>query len=103
MAKLGVRFVSPFIGRLQDIGTDGLQLIQEVRTIFDLYGYDTQVLAASMRSVANMHEVALTGADVVTVSVENFEKTLEHPLTDRGMKAFIEDWKKLGVDTFPKV
>ncbi len=102
MAKLGVRFVSPFIGRLQDIGTDGLQLIQEIRTIFDLYGYSTHVLAASTRSIENMHEVALIGADVVTVSVENFEKSLEHPLTDRGMRTFIEDWKSLGIEQFPQ-
>jgi len=101
MAKLGVRFVSPFIGRLQDIGTDGLRLIEEIRIVFDMYRYHTQILAASTRSVANMHEVALMGADVVTVSVENFESSLHHPLTDRGMTSFIEDWKKLDVDQFP--
>jgi len=102
MAKLGVRFVSPFTGRLHDIGTDGLRLIEDIRTIFDQYVFETQILAASMRTVDNMHDVAVLGADVVTVSVDNFEASLHHPLTDRGMKSFLEDWKRLDVDEFPK-
>jgi transaldolase len=101
MAKLNVRYVSPFIGRLDDIGEDGLQLIKDIRVIFDQYAYKTDILAASTRTVENMHDVALLGADVATVSVENFEQSLQHPLTDSGMKTFLDDWKKLGVSQFP--
>lgn len=101
MAKLGVRYVSPFIGRLHDIGSDGLQLISDLRQAFDEHGFYTEILAASTRTVHNLQEVALIGADAVTVSVENFEKAMHHPLTDKGMRIFLEDWQKLGVKKFP--
>lgn len=101
MAKLGVAYVSPFIGRLDDIDADGLQLINDIREIYDTYEYETEILAASIRSVRNMSEVALRGADVATVPVPIFEKAFEHPLTQKGLDQFLSDWKALGKQSFP--
>lgn len=101
MAKLGVKYISPFIGRLDDIDCDGMQLVRDLRMIFDGYDFETQILAASIRNVTHVHEAALAGADVITLGVETFEKALHHPLTDAGMKRFDEDWKRLGIKQFP--
>ncbi|MEI9990550.1 MAG: fructose-6-phosphate aldolase [Rhizomicrobium sp.] len=96
-AKAGATFISPFIGRLDDAGQDGMELIREIRTIFDNYGYETQILAASIRGVPHVRESALSGADVATLPVDVFKSLLNHPLTDKGLATFIADAKKAGV------
>ena len=96
-AKAGATFISPFIGRLDDAGQDGMELIREIRAIYDNYGFETQVLAASIRGVPHVRECALAGADVATIPVEVFKTLLNHPLTDKGLAAFIADAKKAGV------
>jgi len=101
MAKLGVMYVSPFIGRLQDAGGDGLRLISDIREIFDTYGCSTEILAASVRSVWHMEQMALNGADIATVSISTLEKALYHALTQQGIEQFDADWKKLGIRQFP--
>lgn len=101
MCKLGVAYVSPFIGRLDDIDSDGIQVIYDIREMIDIYDFKTQLLAASLRSVRHLHEVTLAGADVATIPVDIFEKIVNHPLTDKGIKIFDEDWKKLGIKSFP--
>jgi len=101
MAKLGVQYISPFVGRLDDIGADGLQLVEEIRTMLNLYDYESQLLAASLRGVNQVHNVMLAGADIATVPTGVFEKMMEHPLTEIGMKKFNDDWRKLGIKKFP--
>jgi transaldolase len=96
-AKAGATFISPFIGRVDDIGEDGVGLIRDIRAIYDNYGYKTEILAASIRSVSHVREAALAGADVATLPTEIFKKLLSHPLTDKGLAAFIEDAKKAHV------
>jgi len=96
-AKAGATFISPFIGRLDDAGQDGMDLIREIRTIYDNYGYETQILAASIRGVPHVRNTALAGADVATIPVDVFKSLLNHPLTDKGLAAFIADAKKAGV------
>lgn len=95
MAKLGVDYVSPFIGRLEDSGGDGLKLVSDIRAIFSLYAYETEILAASIRSVDHVREVALRGADVATLPVKILEESFNHPLTDKGIAQFLADWKKI--------
>ncbi len=92
-AKAGARFVSPFIGRLDDIGEDGLMLISELVQIFDNYAFETEILVASVRSPRQITEVARMGADVATLPFAVFEKLLLHPLTDAGIEKFLKDWK----------
>ncbi len=101
MAKLGAQYISPFVGRLDDIGTDGIELIQHLRHIIDWYDFETEILAASIRDVAHFEQAMLAGADIATVPVEVFEKSLAHQLTDKGMAQFLADWKKLNVNRFP--
>jgi transaldolase len=101
MAKLGAQYISPFVGRLDDIGTDGIELIQHLRHIIDWYDFETEILAASIRDVAHFEQAMLAGADIATVPVEIFEKSLAHQLTDKGMAQFLADWKKLNVNRFP--
>jgi transaldolase len=95
-AKAGATFVSPFIGRLDDINLDGMELIRDIRTIYDNYGFETQILAASIRSVNHMTQAALIGADVATAPPEVIHKMAAHPLTDKGLDAFLKDWAKTG-------
>ncbi len=96
-AKAGATFVSPFIGRLDDIGLDGMELIREIRTIYDNYdGLGTAILAASIRTVNHVKEAAMAAADVATVPPAILHKLVEHPLTDKGLDAFLADWKKTG-------
>jgi len=95
-AKAGATFVSPFIGRLDDIGLDGMELIEEIREIYDNYDFSTQVLAASIRSANHVKYAALAGADVATVPPAVLKGLLKHPLTDKGVDAFLADWKKTG-------
>jgi len=95
-AKAGATFISPFIGRLDDINLDGLEVIDEIRTIYDNYGFDTQILAASIRSVNHAKECAMIGADVMTAPPEIIKKMANHVLTDKGLDAFMKDWAKTG-------
>jgi transaldolase len=96
-AKAGATFVSPFIGRLDDIGVDGLELIREIRTIYDNYpDLGTEILAASIRTVGHVRDVAMIGADVATVPPATLRALLQHPLTDKGLETFVADWAKTG-------
>jgi len=95
-AKAGATFISPFIGRLDDHGADGMDLIQEIRTIYDNYEFDTEILAASIRTPAHVKEAALFGADCATLPPSVFRELIKHPLTDRGLEAFLADWAKTG-------
>jgi transaldolase len=94
-AKAGAKYVSPFIGRLDDIGQDGMQLIKEIKTIFSNYSFETQILVASIRHPLHVIDAAKIGADVVTLPPAVLEKMLKHPLTDIGLKNFLADWEKL--------
>jgi transaldolase len=93
-AKAGANYVSPFIGRLDDISTDGLNLISEIRTIYDNYGYETEILAASIRHTMHIIDCAKIGADVMTGPLSAIEGLLNHPLTDIGLAKFLADYKK---------
>ncbi|MDA9127983.1 MAG: fructose-6-phosphate aldolase [Flavobacteriaceae bacterium] len=93
-AKAGATYVSPFIGRLDDISTDGLTLIEEIRLIYDNYGFDTQILAASVRHTMHVLACAKIGADVMTGPLSSIEGLLNHPLTDIGLAKFLADYKK---------
>ncbi len=94
-AKAGATYISPFIGRLDDISDDGMQLIEDVVTIYDNYGYETEVLAASIRHPMHVLESARLGADVATMPLSVIEQLMEHPLTDRGLEKFLADWDSL--------
>lgn len=95
-AKAGATFISPFIGRLDDIHLDGMDLIADIRTIYDNYGYETQILAASIRSVNHIIEAARIGADVITAPPAVIKSMANHPLTDKGLEQFNADWAKTG-------
>ena len=95
-AKAGATFISPFIGRLDDINIDGMELIEDIRTIYDNFGFDTQILAASIRSANHMKDAALVGADVATAPPAVIKSMIKHPLTDAGLAAFMKDWEKTG-------
>lgn len=94
-AKAGAKYVSPFIGRLDDVGQDGMSLIAEIKQIFSNYDFKTQILVASVRHPMHVVEAAKIGADVVTLPPDVLGKMLKHPLTDNGLKAFLADWDKL--------
>lgn len=95
-AKAGATYVSPFIGRLDDIAENGMQLIENIVTIYGNYGYTTQVLAASIRHPMHIVDAALVGADVATIPFKVIQQLVKHPLTDKGLEAFMSDWKKSG-------
>ena len=95
-AKAGATYVSPFVGRLDDIGLEGMELIREIVAIYENYGYDTQVLAASIRQPRHVTDAALAGAHVATIPTKVFDQMLKHPLTDKGIEGFLLDWKKSG-------
>ena len=94
-AKAGATFVSPFIGRIDDHGQDGMDVIRETRIIFDNYDFETEILAASIRHPRHVAEAAMIGADVATMPTAVLKKLLGHPLTDIGLKQFLEDWKTI--------
>ncbi|HXJ29026.1 MAG TPA: fructose-6-phosphate aldolase [Gemmatimonadales bacterium] len=94
-AKAGATYVSPFIGRIDDVGQEGMDVIRETRQIFDNYSIATQILAASIRHPRHVAEAAMIGADVATLPPEVLKKLLQHPLTDRGLQTFLADWNKL--------
>ncbi|KEG21368.1 fructose-6-phosphate aldolase [Bartonella bacilliformis] len=95
-AKAGATFVSPFIGRIDDCGTNGIDLLHEIRTIYDTYGFATQILAASIRTTTHVKAAALSGADVATVPPKVLKSLAVHPLTDKGLQTFLTDWAKTG-------
>lgn len=101
MCKLGVAYISPFVGRLDDIDVEGTDLLVQIRSMIDEYGYDTQLLAASIRTVRHFHEAIMAGADAVTISPEILKKSTEHSLTNEGMAKFDADWATLGIKQFP--
>jgi transaldolase len=94
-AKAGARYVSPFVGRLDDIAHEGINLVEEIVTIFDNYGIDTEIIVGSVRHPLHVVEAALIGADIATIPFDVLEKMVRHPLTDSGMEKFLEDWKKV--------
>ena len=96
-AKAGATFISPFIGRVDDAGEDGMGLIRDIRTVYDNYGFKTEILAASIRSISHVRESLLAGADVGTMPSDIFKKLITHPLTDKGLAAFVADAKKANV------
>jgi transaldolase len=95
-AKAGAAYISPFIGRLDDNGADGVALIADIRAIYDNYGYDTEILAASIRNPDHVKNSALAGADCATIPPEVFNALFKHPLTDKGLDQFLSDWAKTG-------
>ncbi|WP_294642880.1 fructose-6-phosphate aldolase [uncultured Aureimonas sp.] len=95
-AKAGATYISPFVGRLDDMNIDGMELISDIRRIYDNYGIETEILAASIRTPNHVREAALIGADVATVPPATLKALVKHPLTDNGLKAFIADWAKTG-------
>lgn len=94
-AKAGASYVSPFLGRLDDISTDGLNLIEEIMDIFNNYNYDTEVIAASIRHPMHVVECARLGCDIATVPYKVFKQMLHHPLTDSGIERFLKDWESV--------
>jgi transaldolase len=95
-AKAGATFISPFLGRLDDIHLDGTELIAEIRQIYDNYAFETEILAASVRTALHVKQVALIGADVATCPPAVIKSLVKHPLTDKGLEQFMADWKKTG-------
>lgn len=95
-AKAGATFISPFVGRLDDINLDGMDLISDIRQVYDNYGFDTQILAASIRSANHVTQCALVGADVMTAPPAVIKALASHPLTDKGLDQFMKDWAKTG-------
>ncbi|MFH2037499.1 MAG: fructose-6-phosphate aldolase [Candidatus Zixiibacteriota bacterium] len=95
VAKAGATFVSPFVGRLDDISQDGMELISQVSTIYGNYGLDTEIIVASIRNPMHVVDSALIGADIATVPFKVISQLMKHPLTDSGLKKFLEDWEKV--------
>ncbi|HSS51324.1 MAG TPA: transaldolase family protein, partial [Thermoanaerobaculia bacterium] len=95
-AKVGAAYISPFIGRLDDVGEEGMELIEQVVTIYQNYGFDTKVLVASVRNPIHVIQAAMLGADVATIPFKVLEQLYKHPLTDVGLDHFLADWKKTG-------
>ena len=94
-AKAGGTYVSPFVGRLDDRGHNGMELIEEIRMIYDNYGYQTEIIVASIRNPLHVRDAALMGADVSTIPFNVFDMLVQHPLTDEGVKKFLADWEKV--------
>jgi transaldolase len=95
-AKAGASYISPFVGRLDDHGADGMALIREIRAIYDNYGFDTEILAASIRTPDHVRDAAIAGADCATIPPATFEALFKHPLTEKGLEQFMADWAKTG-------
>lgn len=91
-AKAGATYISPFLGRLDDIGTSGVQLIKNLRKVLDNYNFETEIISASVRGVQHVEEVALAGSDIATIPASVFGKMFKHPLTDNGLASFMKDW-----------
>ena len=95
-AKAGATFVSPFVGRIEDMGGDGIGLLADFRQVYDNFGYDTQILAASLRTMTHVESAALSGCDAATLPPKIFDGLVKHPLTDKGLDAFLQDWASTG-------
>jgi transaldolase len=95
-AKAGATYISPFIGRLDDAGEDGMDLIAQIRTIYDNYSFDTEILAASIRTTDHVRRAALVGADCATIPPAIFQELFKHPLTEKGLEQFLGDWARTG-------
>jgi len=95
-AKAGAAFISPFVGRLDDNGADGMEVIREIREIYDTYGFDTAILAASIRTPGHVKAAALAGSDCATIPPAVFTDLFKHPLTEKGLELFLADWAKTG-------
>ena len=100
-AKAGASFISPFVGRLDDIGEKGMDLIEDIVVIYENYGFETEVLVASVRSKQHVIDAAIIGAHVATLPPKIIYELYEHPLTDKGLKAFLDDWNKTGQSILP--
>ncbi|HVY62766.1 MAG TPA: fructose-6-phosphate aldolase [Planctomycetota bacterium] len=94
-ARAGAAYISPFVGRLDDRGQDGMDMVRQIRTIYDNYGFETEILVASVRHPVHVLEAALMGADVATLPFDVFGKLIQHPLTDLGLQQFLKDWQKV--------
>ncbi len=94
-AKVGATYISPFVGRLDDKGHTGMEVVDEIRTIYDNYDFDTEIIVASVRTPLHVRDAALMGADIATIPLEVFNKIVQHPLTDAGLKSFLADWEKV--------
>lgn len=94
-AKAGAAYISPFVGRLDDVGHEGMRLVEQVLTIYRNYGFSTEVIVASCRTVTHVVQAALLGAHIATIPFDVMQKLFNHPLTDKGLKAFLDDWEKL--------
>ncbi len=95
-AKAGATFISPFVGRIDDAGGDGINLLEDIRAVYDQYGFETSILAASLRSLSHVEGAALAGSDAATLPVKIFDQLIAHPQTDLGLEAFMSDWKATG-------
>ncbi|MGO4408793.1 MULTISPECIES: fructose-6-phosphate aldolase [unclassified Brevundimonas] len=95
-AKAGATFISPFVGRLEDVGADGVGLLEEIRALYDIHDFDTEILAASLRNPDHVTAAAIAGADAATLPTDVFNALVKHPLTDKGLDAFLADWGKTG-------
>ncbi len=94
-AKAGGTYISPFVGRLDDKGHTGMEVIDEIRTIYDNYGFETEIIVASIRNPLHVRDAALMGADIATIPLAVFNNIVKHPLTDEGLKNFLADWEKV--------
>jgi transaldolase len=94
-AKVGATYISPFVGRLDDKGHTGMDVIDEIRTIYDNYGFETEIIVASIRNPLHVRDAALMGADIATIPFAVFNNIVKHPLTDEGLKNFLADWEKV--------
>lgn len=94
-AKAGATYISPFVGRLDAVGHDGMELVRQIKVIYENYGYDTEIIVASVRHPIHVLEAALAGADVCTMRFEQLTELYNHPLTDKGVEIFLDDWKKV--------
>ena len=101
-AKAGASFISPFVGRLDDIGEKGMDLIEDIVVMYENYGFDTEVLVASVRTKQHVIDAAVIGAHVATLPPKVIYELYDHPLTDKGLKAFLDDWSKTGQSILPK-
>ena len=95
-AKAGAAYVSPFVGRLDDISAVGMELVEQIATIYENYGYETEIIVASVRNPIHVLDAALIGADIATIPFKVIQQLIKHPLTDIGLEKFLADWKKLG-------
>jgi transaldolase len=95
-AKAGAVYVSPFVGRLDDISSTGMDLVEQIITIYDNYGFDTEIIVASIRNPTHVVDAALMGADIATIPYKVIQQLIKHPLTDIGLEKFLADWEKMG-------